>query len=198
MLVHLVTDRRLVSGSLAEVVDAALRGGADVVQLREKDLDGRELLALARQLLAACRGHGARLLINDRVDVALAVGADGVHLPSTSFRVAEARSLLGPDRIIGVSTHDPAEVRAAARDGADYAIFGPVFETPSKRAFGPPQGIERLRRATSAARLPVIAIGGITPARIAQVRDAGASGVATISAILTADDPESATRALHG
>lgn len=198
MLVHLVTDRRQVAGSLVRAVGAALRGGVDAVQLREKDLGGRALLELALQLLPLCRSHGALLLINDRVDVALASGADGVHLPSTSFHVAEARALLGPDRIIGVSTHDPAEVRAAARDGADYAIFGPVFETPSKQAFGPPQGIERLRLATSAARLPVIAIGGITPARIAEVRDAGAAGVAAISAILTADDPESATRALHG
>lgn len=197
MQLHLVTDRKRAGGALVERVEAALRGGVDAVQLREKDLPARVLQQLAHELLRLCRRHGARLLINDRIDVALAVDADGVHLPATSFRVAEARALLGTDRLIGVSTHDPDEVAAAAREGADYAVFGPVFETPSKAAFGPPQGVDRLRRAVAAAAIPVLAIGGITPARVREVRDSGAAGVAAISSILAAADPAAAARSLR-
>jgi len=191
----LVTDRRLCGADqLVGRVEAALRGGVGAVQLREKDIDGGLLRELAAALLPVCRRHRAPLLINGRVDVALAVGADGVHLPSDSFRVAEARHLLGPERLIGVSTHAPDEVASAAAEGADYVAFGPLYETASKVRFGPPQGIDRLRRATAAASLPVLAIGGITPERVADVLAAGAAGIAVISAILASDDPEASAR----
>ncbi|MGH7787120.1 MAG: thiamine phosphate synthase, partial [Candidatus Binatia bacterium] len=139
--VYLITDRGQTAGRpLLAVVGAALQGGIRLVQLREPELGTRPLLELARALRRLTRAHGAALLINDRIDVALACDADGVHLPGRSFAVADARALLGPQRWIGISTHAPDEVRAAAAAGADFAVFGPLFETPSKRAYGPPLG----------------------------------------------------------
>lgn len=175
---------------------AAVRSGAvDGVQLRDKVSTARALLAAANELRAATRAVGARLLVNDRVDVALACDADGVHLPGESFAVAEARALLGPGRLIGVSTHAPEEVAAAAAAGADFAVFGPVFDTPSKRAFGAPQGLEALRRARAAAgAMPLLAIGGVDAATAAAVR---AAGIAVIRAVLAADDPAAAAVALR-
>jgi thiamine-phosphate pyrophosphorylase len=193
---YLVTDRNGTRGRrLTDVVEAALRGGVDAVQLREKDLTARELLELAREIRVLCTTHGARLLINDRVDVALAAGADGVHLPVSSFRVADARLLLGRDKMIGASTHNLAEASAAQRDGADFVVFGPIFDTPSKRVFGEPVGLDALRELTRRVHVPVLAIGGVTPATVGQVHDRGAFGVAVISGILGADDPEAAAAA---
>jgi thiamine-phosphate pyrophosphorylase len=194
----LVTDRHLCGGTaaLVEKVAAAVRGRAGAVQLREKDLSGRALRALAQELLQICHAGGARLLINDRIDVALAVGADGVHLPADSFPVADARRLLGPDSLIGVSTHSLEEVLEAEREGADFAVFGPVFETPSKATQGPPQGLDRLGHVTASTSLPVFAIGGITAARVPAVRHAGAHGIAAIGAFLAAEDVEGAARVL--
>ena len=196
--ITLVTDRHLCGPDrLIECVEAALRGGVAAVQLREKDLDARALLDLAAALLPPCRRAGVPLLINDRIDVALASGADGVHLPGNSFRVGEARSLLGQGRIIGVSTHSPEEVAAAAAAGADFAFFGPIYATASKAGFGAPQGVEGLQAACAAASIPVIAIGGITPARMSEIRRAGAAGAAVISAILATADAASAAAAFH-
>ncbi len=189
----LVTDRRGTGGrDLVDVVAAALDAGLPAVQLREKDLPGRALLALAERLRAATARTDALLLVNDRVDVALAAGADGVHLGGGSMPVDDARRLLPADALVGVSTHAADEVRATT---ADYAVFGPVRATPSKASFGPPQGIERLRAATAAA-VPVLAIGGIEPGDVPAMRAAGAHGVAVIRAILAAADPAAATRAL--
>ncbi len=194
---YLVTDRfQCGLENLPARVASALRGGVGAVQLREKDLPSRALRELAAALLACCRRHGVPLLVNDRVDVALAVGADGVHLPANSFLPSEARRLLGPGKLIGVSTHHPAEVSAAHRAGADFAVFGPVFSTPSKQAFGPPAGLNGLRDAVKAAPIPVFAIGGIHAARVPEVLAAGAYGVAAISAILGAESPEQAAREL--
>ena len=194
--VYLVTDRAQTAGRpLLEVVAAALRGGVGAVQLRERDLATRELLALAVELRALTRAAGAALLINDRIDVALACEADGVHLPGRSFAVAEARALLG-DRLIGVSTHAAGEVAAAHAAGADFAVFGPLYDTPSKRAYGPPLGLDGLRAARAAAPLPLFAIGGIDAARAADARAAGADGVAVIRAVLAAADPTAAAASL--
>lgn len=189
-----VTDRHAIGGrDLVDVVRAALDAGLPAVQLREKDLPGGPLLALAERLRAATTRAGALLFINDRVDVAIACGADGVHLGGTSMPVAAARALLPPGALIGVSTHAPEELAATA---ADFAFFGPVHATPSKAAFGPPQGEGRLRAAIGTARVPVLAIGGVTAATAAGVRAAGAAGAAVIRAILDAPDPGAATRAL--
>jgi thiamine-phosphate pyrophosphorylase len=178
------------------VIGAALAGGVRAVQLRERDLTTRALLALAHDLRTLTAARAALLLINDRIDVALACEADGVHLPGNSFAVADARALLGPERLIGVSTHGAEEVAAAAAAGADFAVFGPVFETPSKRDFGPPRGLDELGAACAGTRMPVLAIGGIDAKTAAAVRARGAAGVAVIRAILSAGDPALAARTL--
>ncbi len=195
---YLVTDRHLTRGRpLLAVIEQAAAGGVDAVQLREKDLPAGMLVGLGRDLRRLCDRHGVRLLINDRVDVALAVGADGVHLPANSFAPDDARALLGPDRLVGVSTHSVDEVRRAAAAGADFVVFGPVFDTPSKRRFGPALGVDAVRHATSEVSLPLLAIGGVTAAHAALAREAGAHGVAAIGALLAADDPQAAARALR-
>lgn len=199
MRLYLVTDRHATNGrSLTDVVEAALRGGVDAVQLREKDLLTRDLLALARELRAITRRHRAKLLINDRIDVALAVGADGVHLPADSFAIEDARRLLGADAVIGVSTHSVDEVRRAADDGADYIVFGPIYDTPSKLPYGSPLGCEALRRAVAAVPVPIIAIGGIDTDNATAVRATGCAGLAVIRAILSSDQPTEASEVLAG
>jgi thiamine-phosphate pyrophosphorylase len=188
-----VTDRRAPSGrDLVDVVSAALDAGLPAVQLREKDLPGRPLLALAERLRRVTADRGASLFVNDRLDVALAVDADGVQLGERSFSTSVARESL-PGRLVGASVHD---VDAAAASEADFVVFGPVFATPSKAAFGPPHGLPVLAAAARAARVPVVAIGGIEPSRVAAVRAAGAHGVAVVRAILAAADPAAATKDL--
>ena len=183
-----VTTRR-------EVLAAAVGAGVDAVQLRDRRVDGGALLAAARTLRDLTRRHGARLLVNDRVDVALAAGADGVHLPAASFPIATARRLLGAEAWIGRSTHSVTEAEAAASDKADYVVLGPIFATPSKAAFGPPLGVAALTGAR--AGCPVIAIGGVTPDTVPTLRAAGAYGVAVIRAVLDADEPAAAARSLR-
>ena len=190
----LVTDRHATVGrDLCDVVARALDAGLPAVQLRDRDLTGRALFALAERLGVLTAARGAILLVNDRVDVAVAVGADGVHLGGGSMPVDVVRPLLPPGTLIGVSTHAATECAATS---ADFAFFGPVFATPSKAAFGAPQGMERLREATAGASVPVLAIGGVTAAAVPAVRAAGAAGVAVIRAVLAAADPGAATRAL--
>lgn len=197
-VVHLITDRRLAT-QLAARAEAALRGlppGTVALHLREKDLGGRALLLLARALGEVCRATGQRFVVNDRLDVALACGADGVHLPSAGVPPADARRLLGPGALVGVSCHSEAEVRRAREGGASYATFGPVHDTPSKRAFGAPVGLEALRAAARLG-LPLIALGGIDARRAPEARAAGAHGVAAIRAWLEGPDPAAAVRALR-
>ena len=191
-----VTDRNATGGRpLVDVVRGALEGGCRFVQLREKDLDGGPLLALCDALLAETRRHGARLLVNDRIDVALAAGADGVVLPADSFPTDVARSVLGAGKIVGRSTHSAAEVERAERDGCDFAIFGPVFATPSKAAFGEPQGVAKLAAATRFA-IPVFAVGGIGAENAAETMRAGAHGIAVIREVMAASDPRRAVERL--
>ena len=196
---HLITDRALVADLPARALSAlrGLRPRTAAVQLREKDLGGRALLGLARALRRACDEAGQLLIVNDRIDVALAAGADGVHLPSAGIPVAEARHLLGPEAIIGRSCHSRAEVEAALAGGASYATFSPIYDTPSKREYGAPLGVEALREA-AALGLPLVALGGIDAGRAREVRAAGAAGVAAIRAWLVGDDPAGAVRGLLG
>jgi len=194
---YVVTDRQLTGGRpLRLVVEAALRGGARAVQLREKDLPPRELYPLALEMRQLTQAYGARLLINDRADVALAVNADGVHLTTTSLPASIARQVLGPRRLIGVSTHTRAEAQAAVEEGADFVVFGPVFFTPSKAPYGQPVGLDALRAVRAVVKSPILAIGGIKPTNLDQVLAAGADGIAVISAIISADDPTAATQDL--
>ncbi|PWB48626.1 MAG: thiamine phosphate synthase [Candidatus Methylomirabilota bacterium] len=192
-----MTDRFQTRGrSLEAVVDTVLAGGAKAVQLREKDLSARDLYKLAERLLPIVHGQGACLLINDRVDLALALPIDGVHLSRTSLPPDAARVLLGPTRLIGVSCHAPEEAIEAEKGGADFIVFGPLFPTPSKAPYGAPVGPARLREVRAQARLPIFGIGGITASNAASVMAAGADGVAAISAIISADEPADAVSTL--
>lgn len=195
---YVVTDRHEVAGrDLAEIVAAAAQGGAGAIQLREKDLSARDLYALGARLQVALAPYGVPLLINDRLDVALALDAAGVHLAGHSLPTAVARRVLGAGKLLGVSTHSVEEARCAAEDGADFIVFGPVFTTPSKVAYGPPQGLQYLTTVVRAVRIPVIAIGGINHTNLPQIVQAGAYGVAMIRAVLAAPDPYTATQQLR-
>ena len=179
-----------------EVAREALRGGVRAIQLREKDLTTRDLYHLAETLLIATREAGAALLINDRVDVAMALSADGVHLRRESLPPREARELLGPGKLIGMSCHSAADVREATGAGVDFVVLGPVFETPSKVSYGPPLTTAALLDARAASSLPILAIGGIKKAQVRDVMAAGADGVAVISVVMSAPDPAAAATEL--
>jgi thiamine-phosphate pyrophosphorylase len=193
----LVTDRSQTRGrDLVDVVIACVTAGLPAVQVREKDLPAADLAALCRRLREPTRERGALLIVNDRADVALAVGADAVQRTHASLSVAEIRAVVDKRLRVGASTHSREDAIAAEADGADWIVFGPVYDTPSKRGYGAPQGLRNLEAVVASVRLPVIAIGGITPERVAEVRGAGAHGVAAISAILSADSPRDATKRL--
>ena len=194
---YVVIDRFSTKGRPLEVVvDAALAGGAKAIQLREKNLSTRDLYPLVERLLPIVHGRDACLLINDRVDLALALPVDGVHLSRISLPPAETRALLGSARLIGVSCHSLEEAIEAERGGADFIVFGPLFPTPSKAAYGPPVGLTQLSTVRRQVRLPILGIGGITVSNTASVMSAGADGVAVITAVMTADDPADAVATL--
>jgi thiamine-phosphate pyrophosphorylase len=194
---YLVTDRHETAGRpLKPLLVEALAAGVRAVQIREKDLGTRDLLALTREVQALIGSTGGHLLINDRVDIALASGADGVHLRADSLPVLVARRLLGSNRLIGVSTHSAEDVVYAEKDGADFVVLGPIYETTSKLRYGKPIGLAALAEATRRARIPIFAIGGVTASRVAELKAAGAAGVAVISAVLAADAVGFATRTL--
>ena len=176
------------------MVAESVAAGLPAVQLREKDLGAGDLLALARRLRDVTQPHGAQLIVNDRVDVALAAGADGVQRTSTSMAIADMRAVAGDRLRMGASVHSLEEALGADAAGADWIVFGPVYDTASKRAYGAPQGLAKLADVTRAVRTRVIAIGGITPERVPEVLGAGASGVAVITAILAAASPGDATK----
>ena len=169
--------------------------GSVAVQLRLPGASGRELLAQARSLRGVVRDCGQLLVVNDRIDVAIAAGADGVHLPSAGVSPADARRLLGAGRLVGVSCHSAEDVARALAGGADLATFGPLFETPSKRAYGAPVGLERLAEAARLG-LPLFGLGGVNLSNASAVVDAGAAGLAAVRAWLEADDPASVVKAL--
>jgi thiamine-phosphate pyrophosphorylase len=195
--------------ALPRAIGAALRAGLDWIQLREKHLQGRELVELTRAAVQEARAAGgqARIIVNDRLDVALAAAADGVHLGGSSLPMAEVRAWLerararpqvAPEFLIGRSCHSLQEAQQAERDGASYIIFGPVYATPSKAQFGPPQGIQRLREVCGAVRIPVLAIGGITVENARACLQAGAAGIAAIRMFQEARDIAEVVRRLRG
>jgi thiamine-phosphate pyrophosphorylase len=180
------------SEAFAEMVAtarAAVAAHCPLLQLREKNLTARSLYELTLRIVQATRGTGTRVLVNDRADVAVAAGADGVHLTTRSLSAAVIRRTFGPDLIIGVSTHSLAEAVQAREDDADFVVFGPVFKTRSKRAYGPPTGLKRLREVSMAlAPLPVVALGGIAVDNAADCVRVGARGVAGIQVFAAAPD----------
>ena len=192
-----VTDRHQTKGRpLVPLLQRVLTTGISTVQLRERDLSARELVTLAREVQAVTASFKSQFLINDRVDVALALEGVGVHLRSNSLPLPVARQMLGAQRLLGISVHAVEEAVQAEAAGADYIVLGPIYETPSKQTFGPPLGIHTLEKACTLVRIPIIGIGGVTAARAREMRRAGAFGVAVITAIFGADDVESATREL--
>jgi thiamine-phosphate pyrophosphorylase len=189
---------------MAEAALAAAPPETIALQLREKDLEARELAELARALLVICDRHHARLLVNDRLDVAIASRADGVHLPANSFAIADARGLIGHDRLVGVSTHEPEELIAASRAGADFVVYGPVFDPISKGAHTAARGANGLIAACSAASIPVFGLGGMTAARVRELRTTAKAEkasvhparIAVVGAIFGSPDPAAAMRDL--
>jgi thiamine-phosphate pyrophosphorylase len=189
---YVVLDRTAARGrDLVELLALALAGGSRMIQLREKEWPSGRLLPLAEKLRAACAAAGATFIVNDRVDLALAVGAYGVHLGQDDLPARAARPLLRPGMILGISTHSVEQARAAQADGADYVAVGSMFATTSKADFqlvGP----DLMRKLRGEIRVPLIGIGGITPDNVSEVIQAGADGVAVISAVCAAPDPKAA------
>jgi thiamine-phosphate pyrophosphorylase len=193
-----ITDPGLAGRDHAAIAAAAVAGGADMIQLRDKAGDVRALLPQARAIQAHCRAHGAIFIVNDRLDLALAAGADGVHIGQDDLPAEAARHLLGPGKILGVSTHSREQAEAALAAGADYIGFGPMFATGTKETGYTPRGLAGLQEVRAAVRLPILAIGGITLERAADVIIAGATAPAVISAIVAAPDIAAAAAAFRG
>jgi thiamine-phosphate pyrophosphorylase len=195
---YLVTDRALSRGrSTLEIVRAAVRGGVTCVQVREKTGSTRELIEAARKVKTFLNSCGVPLIINDRVDVALAVGADGVHLGQSDMPLDVARSLVGDSMVIGISAESIWDAVEAQRGGADYLGVSPIFPTPTKTDTAAPLGLAGLQAIRRAVKTPLVAIGGVNRGNAAEAIRNGADGIAVVSAIVAAEDPEQAARAIR-
>jgi thiamine-phosphate pyrophosphorylase len=211
ILLYLITDRRaflhsaeITHDSLPllqlEAIAIAARAGCQLIQIREKDMSAKSLEAFTRAAVERARPHGARVLINDRLDIAMAAGADGVHLrassiPARAVRAAAAQRGL-PDFLIGVSTHSIAEARLAEEGGADFIVCGPVYDTPSKRAYGAPIGLDVFAEISGAAQIPVLALGGINLSNYREPLRRGAAGIAAISLFTDVENLERTIRTI--
>ena len=184
---YLIADTGLFQKDIISSVRRSIDGGVKAVQLRGKNLPAREILRIGERLRLLTSEYSVKLFINDRIDVAMILGADGVHLGQNGLPVGIVRKILGDSLIIGVSTHSLKEAKDAERGGADFITFGPIFATPSKVVYGPPVGLRRLVNLTGRIKIPVFAIGGINMDRIQDVMKKGANGVAVISAILNSE-----------
>ncbi|HWY89724.1 MAG TPA: thiamine phosphate synthase [Solirubrobacteraceae bacterium] len=193
---YLVCDSAPAGRELARILPAVVAGGVDIVQLREKTLDDEELLAVAEPTRALCEQLGALFVLNDRPQVARAVGADGVHVGQDDMPVAKVRALVGPDMLIGLSTHAPGEIDAADPALVDYIGVGPVHATPTKPG-RPAVGMELVRYAATHATVPFFAVGGLEARNLGEVLDAGAARVCVLRAVADAENPEHAARELR-
>ena len=194
---YLITDRTQTKGrDLLWVLEQALDAGAKAIQLREKDLGGRDLFLLAEKISKLCQSYRSALFINERIDIALAMDAAGVQLGNGSVPIAVARRLLGAQKMIGSSTHSLDEAMQAQQRGADFVLFGPVYLTRSKAPYGAPQGLDRLKEIVEKISLPVYAIGGIKLDYVPDLRRVGVFGIALISAIISSGNPKAATNDL--
>lgn len=195
---HILTDIVLQTRfSHMELARLAINGGADTIQFRQKSGSTREMIEVAGQMKQLCADNGVTFIVNDRLDVAIAAEADGVHLGQDDFPIPLARELLGKGRIIGGSASTMEEAWRCLSEGADYVGFGPVYLTTSKDDAGPVSGLATLKQVVEAIPMPIIAIGGVSEENALEVMEAGAQGIAVISAVCCQDDPEKATRALH-
>lgn len=193
---YLITDRKLVThyASLITAVEEALKGGVKALQVREKDLGTRELIDMAYRMRELTDKYSAKLFINDRVDIALSVEADGVHLGQKSIPTYAVRKIVKDKFMIGVSAHSIEEAKQAEKEGADFITLGPVYKTPSKLKYGQPLGVDIIRKTKAEISIPVFAIGGVKQFRVKEVMDAGADGIALISGILGAENIKEKTR----
>ena len=195
---YLVTDRGLARGrAIEDIVEKAVKGGVTMVQLREKDIATRDFIALALKLKEVLKPYGVPLIINDRVDVALASDADGVHIGQSDMPYRMARALLGPSKIIGLSVENFGQIEEAESLDVDYIGISPVFATPTKTDTAAPFGLEGLRKAVKMSTHPTVAIGGMNMETAADVMACGTDGIAVVSAIVCADDPEQASCRLY-
>lgn len=195
---HVLTDTMLQGRfSHPELAGLAIRGGADTIQYRQKSGSTREMIRIAAQMKQVCSDHDVSLIVNDRVDVALAAKADGVHLGQDDFPIPLARELLGQEMIIGASASNMKEVEKCLHDGADYVGFGPVFPTTSKDDAGSVKGLASLTQVAKAVPIPIIAIGGISLDNVSEILQTGIHGIAVISSVCCQEDPEQATKALY-
>ena len=196
-LLYYITDRKGLPGEVPlPIIEQAVAAGIDLIQIRERDLPARRLLTLVEEAVKRAGAGPTRILVNDHLDVAVAASAAGVHLPAHGFPVDEVRRNY-PELLIGASTHNLDELRRAADGGADFAVFGPVFETPSKKAYGPPVGLEKLTEAVRAVNIPLLALGGVTLENAADCLRAGAAGLAAISLFQQSADLEETTKRLR-
>lgn len=195
---HVLTDMVLQARfSQIELTKLAISGGADTIQFRQKSGSTREMIEIANEIKQLCKQNNVTFIVNDRIDVAIASDADGVHLGQDDFPIPIARKLLGKNKIIGGSATNFEEAKKCFKEGADYIGFGPVFPTTSKDDAAPVTGLALLKKAVESIPLPIIAIGGISPENTPEVIQAGAHGIAVISAVCCQENPEEATRALH-
>lgn len=189
--IYLITDRQQIpkDKDFFSSIEELLKAGVKMLQLREKDLSPAELYPIARQLRSLTNDYNCLLLINDRIDLALAINADGVHLGHQSLPIEIARKILGKQRIIGASTHSEEDVKKAQKQGADFITYGPVYFTPSKAIYGKPVGIKSLQQICQTYKLPVYALGGIKQDNVFDTMQSGVYGISVISALLSALSP---------
>jgi len=186
----LITDRKVCGKKLTDIIEQAIEGGVGTVQLREKDLSTGDLYSLAKEIREITERKGANLIINDRVDIAIAVDADGVHLGWKSLEIGMARRMIGRDKIIGFSAHSLKDAEKAENSGADYITISPIFDTVNKEYFIKPLGVGEIGKIKAQINIPVIALGGINENNVNEVFNNGADGIAVISAILLSDSPK--------